>query len=257
MPEPKYNREDYQKAKDRVAGKHDNPNAQDLVVHLDELRKRIFVGIFTLILTVCACFYLSEPIILFLEAAAPDGSSFYQIKPGELFMVSLKVAVYFGLCLALPVLLWQLYLFVKPGLKEEENKIIQPLVLISPVLFWLGQIFAYFLVMPPLVEFLFGFRKNLVETSYSLEHFLNLELSIISVCGISFLLPMLIFILGQFGLVSSKQLFAAWRYVVLGAFVVSAVITPTPDPFTMSILAFALLSLYFLTVIILKGLCRR
>lgn len=252
MPEPKYNREDYKEAREALETKAEKPGAQDLVFHLDELRKRIFISLFTLLLTVCVCFYLSEPIILFLEAAAPDGSGFYQIKPGELFMVSLKVAVYFGLCIALPVLLWQLYLFAKPGLKEEENKIVQPLVLVSPVLFWLGQIFAYYLVLPALVEFLFGFRKNVVETNYSLEHFLNLEISILSVCGISFLLPMLIFVLGQFGLVSSKQLIQAWRYVVLVAFVVSAVITPTPDPFTMSILAIALLSLYFLTVIILK-----
>jgi len=249
MPEPKYNREDYKKAREP---REEKPDAQDLVFHLDELRKRIFIGVLTLVLTVCVCFYLSEPIIIFLEAAAPQGSSFYQIKPGELFMASLKVSVYFGLIVSLPVLLWQIYLFAKPGLKDNENSIIKPLVFISPLLFWFGQVFAYFFILPALVEFLFGFRKNIVETRYSLEHFLNLEISILSVCGISFLLPMLIFILGQFGLVSSKQLFKAWRYVVLGAFVVSAVITPTPDPFTMSILAFALLSLYFLTVIILK-----
>lgn len=248
MPEPKYNREDYKK----LEGKPDNPDAKELSEHLHELRDRIIFVVSTLIILIVVAFNFSGVIIRFLQSAAPLGSSFFQIKPGELFVTSLKVSVYTGICLALPILLWQVYLFAKPGLKENEKKVIKPLVFVSPMLFWLGQVFAFYFVLPTLLEFLFGFRKNIVESRYSLEHFLNLEISILSLCGISFLLPMLIFVLGQFGIVNSKQLISVWRYVVLVAFTVSAIITPTPDPFTMSILAIALLSLYFITVIILK-----
>lgn len=248
MPEPKYNREDYKKIDDDEL----KPNAQELSAHLDELRARIFIIIISCLFTITLCFIYSESIITFLEAAAPEGSSFFQIKPGELFIVSLKIGVYFGFTLALPIVLYQIYLFIKPGLKDKEISFLKPLVLLSPILFWVGQSFAYFFILDSLLEFLFGFRKNLVSSSYSLEHFLNLELSILSVCGISFLLPMLIFILGNIGLLDSSQLLGIWRYVILGAFITAAIITPTPDPFTMTILALALICLYFLTVIILK-----
>ena len=117
---------------------------------------------------------------------------------------------------------------------------------------WLGMAFAYFFTLPSLLEFLLGFGQGLVEARYGLEHFINLELSNLSICGISFQLPIVLISLAQFGIVSSKSLLRLWRYVILGAFVIAAVITPTPDPLTMSILAGALLGLFFLTILILK-----
>jgi sec-independent protein translocase protein TatC len=256
MPEPKLNREDYKNLENNKQHSQiyteNKATALELSEHLEELRNRIFTSLAGFITMVIICFYASEAIIVILESCAPKDSSFFQIKPGELFISSLKVAVYFGFCLSLPVMLWQSFLFIKPGLKTREKKLIAPLVFSTPVLFWLGQIFAYFLVLPPLIEFLFKFRENIVETRYSLEHFLNLVISLLAVTGVSFLLPLLILVLGLCNLVSSKQLLSIWRYVVLGAFVLSAIITPTPDPFTMTILATALLSLYFVTVIILK-----
>jgi sec-independent protein translocase protein TatC len=256
MPEPKFNREDYKNQENNRnlsdIDAADKSSAVELSEHLEELRNRIFISLIVFVLLVMLCFHFSESIILVLESCAPKGSSFFQIKPGELFMTSLKVAVYFGFCFSLPVIFWQGFLFMRPGLKDNEKHLLAPLVILAPVLFWLGQIFAYFLVLPPLIEFLFKFRENIVETRYSLEHFLNLVISLLSMTGVSFLLPLIILMLGICNLVSSKQLLSIWRYVVLGAFVLSAIITPTPDPFTMSILASALLSLYFLTVIILK-----
>ncbi len=247
MPEPKYNREDHLQSKQA-----NTIDAQDISEHITELRNRIIIAIVSFIIATIAFFYFSSAIIRFLEAAAPAGSSFFQLKPGELFTSSLKVSVFLGVIISMPVWLGQLEGFLRPGLKDNELGIIKPILRFSPLLFWLGVAFAYYLVLPPLLSFLLGFGQGVIETRYGLEHFINLELSILSICGITFQLPIILIILSCFHIIHSSQLLSAWRYVIVGAFTISAIITPTPDPFTMSILAMALLVLYFSTIAVLK-----
>lgn len=245
MPEPKYKREDYQKAREGgILG--------DLTDHLSELRDRIIVSVVLLIVVFVIAFNYAPSLIDLLQQLAPEGSSFIQLKPGEVLMTSIKVAIYAALVLAMPIVLYQVAEFLKPGLKENEAKVITPILFTSPLLFWLGMGFAYFFTLPPLLGFLLGFGKDIVEARYGLEHFINLELSILSICGLSFQLPVLIITLAQLGLVKVEGLLKLWRYVVLGAFCLAAVITPTPDPMTMTIVASALIGLYFVTVGFLK-----
>jgi sec-independent protein translocase protein TatC len=247
MPEPKYNREDHLNSRQVTS-----IDPQEITEHLNELRNRILIAVASFIIATIGFFYFSSPIIRFLEAAAPLGSSFFQLKPGELFTSSLKVSVFAGVIISMPIWLGQLEEFIRPGLKDNELGIIKPILRFSPLLFWLGVAFAYYLVLPPLLSFLLGFGQGVIETRYGLEHFINLELSILSICGITFQLPIILIILCYFRILHSSQLLSAWRYVILGAFTISAVITPTPDPFTMSILAGALLVLYFLTIAVLR-----
>ncbi len=247
MPEPKYNREDHLQTKQAAS-----IDPQEISEHINELRNRIIIAVASFIIATVCFFYFSSPIIRFLEQAAPEGSSFFQLKPGELFTSSLKVSVFLGVIISMPIWLGQLEEFIRPGLKDNELGIIKPMLRFSPILFWLGVAFAYYLVLPPLLSFLLGFGQGVIETRYGLEHFINLELSILSICGITFQLPIILITLGYFRIINSTQLLSAWRYVILAAFTISAVITPTPDPFTMSILAMALLLLYFSTIGILK-----
>ncbi len=249
MPEPKYNREQHLEAK---AQQQSGSLAQELGEHFTELRNRILISFGSFIVATLLTFYFSADLIRFLEAAAPPGSSFFQLKPGEFFSSSLKVAVFTGVIGSMPVWLRELNLFIAPGLRPEEARIVRPILFYSPLLFWSGVIFAYYLVLPPLLSFLLGFGQEAVETRYGLEHFINLELSILSICGITFLMPIILVVLSYFHIIHSRQLLSVWRYVIVGAFAVSAVITPTPDPFTMTILAGALLLLYFGTVLVLK-----
>lgn len=264
MPEPEKDREDHMDEREKrlslwnSQGSTDTPaatessTAQDLSEHIEELRNRILISVATLGVFVFLCFSFSAQIIRFLEAAAPAGSSFFQLKPGELFMSSLKVSLFFGLILSLPILLQQLGAFLSPGLKDKERKLIGPILWTAPILFLLGSAFGYYFALPPLLKFLLGFREGIVETRYGLEHFLNLEISIIGLCGIVFQLPILIVILTSLNLVNTKQLLSIWRYVVLFSFVLAAILTPTPDPLTMSIVASALLGLYFGTILIVN-----
>lgn len=252
MPEPKYNREDYLELRENI--NTGSPNAQDLTEHLSELRDRILISISIFLLFATLSFIFSETLIKVLEEPAPFGTKFFQIKPGEIFLTSLKVSGFFGLVFSMPIWLWQIQSFLSPGLKEQEKKIINPIVSFSPFLFYIGIVFAYFMVLPSVLEFLINYGSNVVETSFSLDYYLSLVISILAVCGISFQIPIILITLGQLGLVSSRTLMKPWRYVILFAFVISAILTPTPDPFTMSILAFALLALYFFTLLILRML---
>lgn len=244
MPEPKYKREDYKAARDGGL-------VSDISEHLTELRNRLLISVAIVLVVFVLAFNFAPKLIMILQTLAPEGSSFFQIKPGELLMTSIKVAIFVALVVTMPILLMQLESFLRPGLKENETKIVVPILIASPTLFWLGMIFAYFLVLPPLLEFLLGFGQGIVESRYGLEHFVNLELSILSICGVSFQLPVVLISLAHFGIVTARGLMRLWRYVVLIAFVIAAVITPTPDPLTMSILAGALIALYFLTVLFL------
>lgn len=227
---------------------------QDLSEHLTELRNRVLISIAAVAVSIFICFQFSEHIILFLQAAAPEGASFFQLKPGELFLSTMKISIYSGLVLSLPIILSQIAGFIYPGLKDNEKKILNPVLFGAPILFYLGIAFAYYMALPPLLSFLLGFKEGIVETRYGLEHFLNLEVSILGLCGIAFQLPILIMVLSFVGLINSSQLFKIWRYVILGTFIVAAILTPTPDPLTMTIVASALLALYFGTVSILKFL---
>lgn len=251
MPEPKLNREDHlQQA--QLPERIESPNALELVDHLSELRWRVLAVFFSFSTIALMAFLYSTKIIRFFENSAPAGSTFFQIKPGELFVVSLKIACFMGFVISLPVVLHQIFAFMKPGLKDLEIKILAPMVYLTPILFWTGMIFAYIFIIPSLLDFLLGYGSGIVETSYGLEHFINLELSILSASGLAFLIPVFILTLGYMNILSSTMLISVWRHVVVGAFVISAIITPTPDPFTMTILASALLLLYFVTVLILR-----
>jgi sec-independent protein translocase protein TatC len=246
MPEPKLDREDYLKKKQGPSS-----TTQDLSEHLEELRHRILISVAALLLCAILSFGYSGEIIRILEKTAPAGASFFQIKPGELFMISLKISLLCGLVLSSPLIFHQIARFIEPGLKPHEKKILA-IFWISPLLFIAGFIFAYYFVLPPLFAFLLNFRQGVVESLYSLEYFTNLSISILVLCALSFQMPVLLISLGFLGLLDSRLLLKPWRYIIIGAFTLSAILTPTPDPFTMSILAASILALYFTTALILK-----
>jgi sec-independent protein translocase protein TatC len=246
VPEPKYNREDHLNAAKKTSF------LGDLSDHLNDLRKVFVISVLALLVCFVVAFNYSDLLINFLKQVAPDGSSFFQLKPGELFLVAMKVSIFAAFYAVIPVLLQQVYSFVQPALKKEERSMMSLVFVLAPTLFYLGLIFAFTLLLPSLLDFLLNFREGVVEKRYGLDYFISLVLSIETITGIAFQLPVLVFILGSIGIVSINQLIKIWRYVVLGAFVIAAVLTPTPDPLTMTVLAIALLILYFSTILLLK-----
>jgi len=212
--------------------------------HLEELRQRIFYVLIAVVLCIIGCFLEIKPIVQLLEVPA-QGVKFLQLAPGEFFFVSIKVAGYSGLLVASPFVLYQIIQFVLPGLTRRERRLIGPVVLGSTVLFAAGLVFAYLLLIPAALNFFINYGEGVVEQLWSIDRYFEFVLLLLFSTGLAFQIPIIQVLLGLLGIVSSSQMISGWRYVILAAVVLGAVLTPSTDPLTQSLLAGAVLGLYF------------
>ncbi len=212
--------------------------------HLEELRQRIFYALIGTVVGIVGCFLAVRPIVQLLELPA-DGVKFLQLAPGEFFFVSIKVAGYSGIVISSPWILYQLIQFILPGLTRRERRLIGPVVLGSSVLFFLGLIFAYIALIPAALNFFISYGADVVEQQWSIDRYFEFVLLLLFSTGLAFQIPIVQLLLGLLGIVSSKRMIAGWRYVILGALIMGAVLTPSTDPVTQSLLGGAVLSLYF------------
>lgn len=212
--------------------------------HLEELRLRIFYALIAVVLGVIVCFIFVNPIVQLLEVPA-QGAKFLQLAPGEYFFVSIKVAGYSGLLVASPFVLYQIIQFVLPGLTRRERRLLGPVVLGSTVLFAVGLAFAYYALVPAALNFFITYGEGVVEQMWSIERYFEFVLLLLFSTGLAFQIPIIQLLLGALGIVSAKQMASGWRVVVLGAAVLGAVLTPSTDPVTQSLLGGAVLGLYF------------
>mmetsp|Transcript_12100 Transcript_12100/g.31051 ORF Transcript_12100/g.31051 Transcript_12100/m.31051 type:complete len:400 (-) Transcript_12100:24-1223(-) len=213
--------------------------------HLEELRERVLVGVLAVTLAIGACFCFSKDLVVFLEApVASQGVRFLQLSPGEFFFTSLKVSGYTGILVAAPTVLYEIIAYVVPGLTRDERKFLAPVVFGSSILFYAGILFAYEILTPAALNFFVNYADGAVESLWSIDQYFEFVLVLLLSTGLSFQVPVVQVMLGQLGLVSSQQMIALWRYVVVGAVVAAAVLTPSTDPFTQMLLAGPLIGLY-------------
>jgi len=212
--------------------------------HLEELRWRIFYSLIAAVLGIVLCFFAVKPLVQLLEIPA-QGIKFLQLSPGEYFFVTLKVAGYSGLILASPFIVYQIVCFVLPGLTRREKRLLAPVVLGSGVLFLAGLLFAYFALIPAALQFFISYGADVVEQAWSIERYFEFILLLMFSTGLAFQIPIIQVILGVLKIVSSERMASAWRYVILAAAILGAIITPSTDPLTQSLLAGAVLALYF------------
>lgn len=212
--------------------------------HLEELRQRIFYALIAVAVGIVGCFTVVRPIVQLLEAPA-QGVKFLQLAPGEYFFVSLKVAAYSGILLASPVILYQIIAFVLPGLTRRERRFLAPIVFGSSILFVAGLAFAYVALIPAALNFFISYGADVVEQLWSIDRYFEFVLLLMFSTGIAFQIPVIQMLLGLLGIVSSQRMLSGWRYVLLGAVILGAVLTPSTDPLTQSLLGGAVLGLYF------------
>ncbi|XP_051219379.1 sec-independent protein translocase protein TATC, chloroplastic [Lolium perenne] len=213
--------------------------------HLEELRERIFISVLAVGASILGCFFFSKDIIKILEApVSVQGVRFLQLSPGEFFFTTLKVSGYCGLLIGSPIILYEIIAFVLPGLTKDERKFLGPIVLGSSVLFYLGILFSYTVLAPAALNFFVNYAEGAVESIWSIDQYFEFVLVLLFSTGLSFQVPVIQLLLGQVGLVSSEQMLSIWRYVVVGAVVAAAVLTPSTDPLTQMLLAGPLLGLY-------------
>jgi sec-independent protein translocase protein TatC len=226
-----------------------------LLDHLIELRRRLLYCVVALVLTFGICFYFAKPIFGFLvhplAAAGQDKLIFTQIF--EAFMVQIKVGFFGALMFSFPIIANQLWQFVAPGLYRKEKRALLPFLLATPVLFVSGAALAYYFAIPVALNFLLGLEGDLgggvtQEALPAVGNYLDFVMQFIFAFGISFLLPVLLMLLERAGIVTYEQLKSAWRYAVVAAFAIAAVLTP-PDIGSQLLLAGPLCGLYFLSLV--------
>nr|WLD06190.1 Sec-independent protein translocase component TatC [Meringosphaera mediterranea]WLD06299.1 Sec-independent protein translocase component TatC [Meringosphaera mediterranea] len=223
------------------------------VEHFEELKQRSIHLMLFFILCSSLAFFDLNPIVEFLEMPAKN-IKFFQPAPGDYFLETIKIAVYIGLIGSIIPSLSQFLLFIIPGLTPQEQKWVLPLILGSTFLFFISLIFSYICLVPAALNFFLLYNQNIIEPLWSFSQYCDFILIIFYTTGIAFQIPILQVFLGVRGIISVTQMIELWRYVILVAFIVSAVLTPSTDPITQIFLSGAILGLYLLGVSILKFL---
>ncbi|HKF46526.1 MAG TPA: twin-arginine translocase subunit TatC [Terracidiphilus sp.] len=220
-----------------------------LMEHLEELRKRIVHSAIYLALGFVVAYFFHVRLYGFIQAPLDRlHIKLNYTHPMDPLNLYLQVALIGGAILASPFILYQVWLFIAPGLYQRERRFVVPFMSATVGLFLAGAAFGYFYVLPGALKILivdFGSKFNPMVT---IEEYTGFFLSIILGLGISFELPILIFFLAMFGIVSPKFLWKNIRYAILIIFLVAAIITPSPDPWTMCIYAIPMLTLYMIGI---------
>jgi len=223
-----------------------------LTQHLAELRTRIVRILLAWIVCAVVAWNFSELIFGYLlepaVAALGKGErSLQAIAPTEIFFTYLKCAALAGFVIALPVIFWQIWAFVAPGLYSSERNAIVPFVLVSTLLFAGGAIFGYTMVFPLMFDFFSQFDNEFVESAWTMREVFNLTTRLFLAFGIAFELPVLVFFLSISGIVDAHTLLKGTPYAVLGVFIAAAILTP-PDWVSQVFLAIPMVALYLLGV---------
>jgi sec-independent protein translocase protein TatC len=236
------------KARKAVTDRAELPG-MSLMEHLDELRRRIVHSAAYLAAGFIIAWLFRKDLLHFLQAPLLHiGKSLVFTHPMDALNLYLQVALLGGAILASPFILYQVWLFIAPGLYQKERRFVVPFMAATVGLFLGGASFGYFFVLPGAIKILIlGFGHDFTPM-VTIEDYSGFFLSVILGLGISFELPILIFFLAMFGVVSPKFLWKNVRYAVLAVFLVAAVICPSPDPWTMCIYAVPMLALYMIGI---------
>jgi len=227
-----------------------------LVEHLDELRTRIVIAVFAFVAALILCFWQNHLLLDIINEPLPKGQTPITLSPTEPFTTTLTVSAYAAILIALPIVLYQLYAFILPAFSREEKKVALPLLLMVPVLFIAGAVFAYFVIVPAALNFLLNFNDSQFNTQIRARDYYSFVLLTMLAAGIVFQVPVGVLGLTRLGIVTPRQLKQNRRYAYLGCAVAAAAL-PGVDPVSMLIEMVPLLLLYELSILLASVFDRR
>jgi sec-independent protein translocase protein TatC len=222
--------------------------SMSILDHLRELRGRLLKAAVALIVCALVTSVFAGDIIEFL--IQPYGNKLQTLGPTENVITYFRVALLSGAALAMPVIVYQLLAFVVPGLTRAERRWVYLSVPFTTVLFSMGILFAWYIMVPAAVDFLANFRSDLFLNEWTAREYISFVVSIAFWIGVSFQTPLITFILAKVGLVTPGFLARNWRFAIVIVAVIAAIITPTVDPFNMALLMLPLLALYGLSILL-------
>lgn len=228
----------------------------ELKPHLAELRRRLTVSLLVVLVMFLVCFAFWQPILSWMIAplkdVLPEGSNVIFTGVQEPFFTAMKVAFFAGFILSLPVIFWQFWLFVAPGLYDNEKKLVIPFVSAATIMFLIGASFCYFVVVPLAFAFLVGFGSALFTALPSIGEYVGFFTKFLVGFGLSFEMPVIIFFFAKLGLVDDKALKDFFRYAIVIIFTLAGILTP-PDILSQFLMAIPLLLLYGVSIYVAKA----
>jgi sec-independent protein translocase protein TatC len=216
--------------------------------HLEEFRSRLIKCLVAVLMFSIAAFFFSDKLIDFIAKPLPG---VYFMGPAEAVYVRMKIAMILGAIVSSPVILYQLWQFVVPGLLEKEVKFVAPVVILSTLSFLIGSSFAFFVVLPYMIKFLLSFGTDKLHPWIKIDDYLSFIGYTTLIFGAVFELPIVSYFLGKIGIISSKTLRKGRRYAIVAILIVAAFVTPTPDVFNMMLLAVPLYVLFEVSILVL------
>lgn len=216
--------------------------------HLEELRQRLFKAAIALVIGVVFGFFAAGPVLEYL--VAPYGERLQVLGPTESVVSYFRVSLMVGGILAIPVITYQLLMFILPGLTRKESRMLLMALPAITGLFLVGVAFAWFLLVPPALGFLSNFQPNLFKPEWTADLYLGFVTALLFWMGVAFQTPLIFFVLALLGIANARALLNNWRVAVVGSAVAAALITPTIDPVNMFLVMAPLLALYTLSILL-------
>lgn len=223
-----------------------------IIEHLRELRDRLIKATLALIGGMLVGLVFARRFLEILVAPLEGSSQLQLLRPTENIIIYFKAALILGAILATPVILYQLLAFIVPGLTPSERRVLFITMPLALVLFAGGVAFCALVVLPFTLRYLQTFLTDLFKAEYSVGYYMSFVANFVLWVGIAFELPLFIALLARLGVVTPAQLMRTWRYAIVVIAILAAIITPTPDPFTMSVVMLPLLVLYLLGLIMAR-----
>ena len=240
---------------------------QTLLEHLDDLRIRIIWALVGLAIGTVIGVVFTRPLLSLLTrpfceylvlpgttepAGAQCAVRLITLRPTEALETYFKIALTAGAILAMPFILYQLWLFITPGLAKQERRYVYVFLPSATLLFVTGVAFAWFVLLPPAFYFLVNFLSDSINNQWQLAPYISFTTSFMFWIGVSFEMPLIIYILARVGVVSANVLREQWRVALVGIAVLAAVITPSVDPITMLLTMVPLVILYILSIFLAR-----
>ena len=222
-----------------------------ILEHLQELRRRLMICGAGLVLALVAAAFLATPAMRWLKEPAESRVENFELvftQPLEYWTTFFQVMLLIAVALAMPVFIWQILGCVGPGLTKNEKRWAIPIVLGASGMFVAGCAFAYYIEMPPALNFLLGAPEDIASPFITVKAYVSFATRLMLVTGLVFELPLVVMGLAKIGVVNSKTLIHWWRFAIIGAVILAAIVTPSIDPVTQMMVAGPMILFYFLGI---------
>lgn len=221
---------------------------QSILEHVNELRIRLTWAVVALVIGTIISFAFTQPLLQFL--IAPYGDMVQAISPTEPIETYFKVALVSGAVLAMPSMLYQIWLFVAPALEKKERRFVYIFIPAAFLLFLTGISFSWLVLLPAAVGFLATFMPTIFAVEWTASEYISFTTTFLFWLGVSFEMPLIVYLVARAGLVTAQTLREQWRIAIVGIAVIAAAVTPSIDPVTMLLTMVPLLILYLLSILL-------